>query len=764
MTERKCFVFKFADVEVREREFLLIKAGERIPVEPKAFRVLLYLLRTPGRLIPKDEIVGSVWNDSAVSDNSLTRSIAQLRRVLGDDSREPLYILTVPTVGYRFLCEVSAAEDGFGMSTESPRSETNGIDAIGLRDQATVQGDLALDLEQKPRKATRQKSAPSRRLLFAGLAALLILVAGLLVRRVIGRHAVLDGPALAYPLMEQRVTSNPPEVPVRGAVVSPDGKYVAYADPTGLYLRQMSTGETRPWSLPQGFVAWPNYWFPDSTHLLVVRIEGQAQGLDLWKRSLYKVSLLGGAPQKIMDNAAEGSVSPDGSRIAYLPGSKIASELWVMDSDGANARKVVSAGAGDQPGLEGGWIFRPIWSPSGQRLAYIERRSNVGSDPVEPVISLHTINPNGAGLSVALSDFRIGQALGWAPDGRILFAYREDPSSRKENYGVYSIRIDDRTGKAAGPPRPVTQAEGSIAGLSTTADGKRLVLWRTNAPIEAFIAKFDARTHQWKEPRRLTLDANENIAGAWTADSKAVLFVSNRNGMWKLFKQGIGETIPEILVEGPSVSLFPRLSPDGSQVLYLSASRPDDVSFPLSLMSKPLAGGPPRLVLQDKAIVNFGCARAPSKLCVFSKLIGHDLVFVPFDLEHGASRELLKTSIDIKSWVISPDGSKLAVFVDRHRIQFISLATGAARDVTVNDWPLNNGDWSANSQSVFMQSVTPKGIPVFIEVDQTGKANVVLQGRANTGFYAMIQSPDGQYGLLLEETPAESNAWMVDNF
>src|SRR5579863_4625115 len=125
MTERKCFVFRFADVEVREREFLLIKAGERLPVEPKAFRVLLYLLYNPGRLIPKDEIVGSVWSDSAVSDNSLTRSIAQLRRVLGDDSREPLYILTVPTVGYRFLYEVSAGEDGFGTVVGSPPAENS---------------------------------------------------------------------------------------------------------------------------------------------------------------------------------------------------------------------------------------------------------------------------------------------------------------------------------------------------------------------------------------------------------------------------------------------------------------------------------------------------------------------------------------------------------------------------------------------------------------------------------------------------------------
>lgn len=161
MTERKGFVFKFADVEVREREFLLIKAGERIAIEPKAFRVLLFLLRNPGRLIPKDEIVGSVWDDSAVSDNSLTRSIAQLRRVLGDDTREPVYILTVPTVGYRFLCEVNAVEDAF---STSPRPEMNRNEDNGLRDQG--KDDLALDLEEKPRGASSKESASTRRMFF----------------------------------------------------------------------------------------------------------------------------------------------------------------------------------------------------------------------------------------------------------------------------------------------------------------------------------------------------------------------------------------------------------------------------------------------------------------------------------------------------------------------------------------------------------------------------------------------------------------------
>jgi DNA-binding winged helix-turn-helix (wHTH) protein len=109
----KPFVFTFADVEVREREFCVVKSGEVLPVEPKAFRVLLLLVRNPHRLITKDELLDAVWNDCAVSENSLTRSIALLRRLLGDDTREPRYIATVPTVGYRFLRGVEVTEDGF---------------------------------------------------------------------------------------------------------------------------------------------------------------------------------------------------------------------------------------------------------------------------------------------------------------------------------------------------------------------------------------------------------------------------------------------------------------------------------------------------------------------------------------------------------------------------------------------------------------------------------------------------------------------------
>ena len=65
MTGPKCSVFRFSDVEVHERELQLKRAGESLPVEPKVFRVLVHLVRNPGCLIPKDELLNAGWGNTA---------------------------------------------------------------------------------------------------------------------------------------------------------------------------------------------------------------------------------------------------------------------------------------------------------------------------------------------------------------------------------------------------------------------------------------------------------------------------------------------------------------------------------------------------------------------------------------------------------------------------------------------------------------------------------------------------------------------------
>ena len=417
----------------------------------------------------------------------------------------------MPTVGYRFLCDVEVTDDGFpGLDTDEPHPSL-AIDTIPAKAEE----------QQKQRSDGSRKKSTGLLLARLVAATLGMLVVGLLVRRAVSKHDVV-GQAVAHQPTEQRVTSNPPEAPVRAAVISPDGKYVAYYDSTGLYLRQISSGEVRRWSVPKDFIALPDSWFPDSTHLLVRRFEGAAH------LSLWKLSLLGGRPQMLMDNAIVGMVSPDGSRIAYLHGPDFGTELWLMDSDGANPRKIADTKKPGQPSTK---IWSVAWSPGGQRIAYTENRGLLKPTPADDIYSLRTRDANGGDLQVVLDNARLKQPLSWAPDGRILYAYTEDPTRERFDQGVYAIPVDERSGKATGQPQKISFGQGRVGGLSVTSDGKRLVLWRENTQTQAFITEFEAGSRRLKKPRRLTLDANGNVAEAWTSDSKAVLFVSNRNGM-----------------------------------------------------------------------------------------------------------------------------------------------------------------------------------------------------------------------------------------
>ena len=61
-------------------------------------------------------------------------------------------------------------------------------------------------------------------------------------------------------------------------------------------------------------------------------------------------------------------------------------------------------------------------------------------------------------------------ALGWARDRRLLYAYRDDPASERWDSGIWSVRVNEETGKVEGRPQELTRGVGQIGGLSITAD------------------------------------------------------------------------------------------------------------------------------------------------------------------------------------------------------------------------------------------------------------------------------------------------------
>ncbi|MEZ0471955.1 winged helix-turn-helix domain-containing tetratricopeptide repeat protein [Luteimonas salinilitoris] len=95
--------YRFGDIVVDEAARSLLRAGVVQPLEPKAFTVLLALLRRPGELIGRDALLDAAWGHRHVTPGVLTRAIAQLRSALGDDPQQPRYIQTRHALGYCFI-------------------------------------------------------------------------------------------------------------------------------------------------------------------------------------------------------------------------------------------------------------------------------------------------------------------------------------------------------------------------------------------------------------------------------------------------------------------------------------------------------------------------------------------------------------------------------------------------------------------------------------------------------------------------------------
>ena len=105
MNERQTWVFD--DFELDLRAWRLSRGGRTLPLEPKAVALLALLVERQGEVVSKAEILDTVWTDTAVTENAMVRVIAQIRAALSDDSKEPKYIETVHTRGYRFLAPVT---------------------------------------------------------------------------------------------------------------------------------------------------------------------------------------------------------------------------------------------------------------------------------------------------------------------------------------------------------------------------------------------------------------------------------------------------------------------------------------------------------------------------------------------------------------------------------------------------------------------------------------------------------------------------------
>jgi len=137
-------LYEFGPFRLEPDERLLLREGKPASLTPKAFELLVLLVRNQGRLVTKDQIMHAIWPGSFVEEANITVLISALRKVLGESEADDPYIKTVPKKGYRFTASVkveehaeadpvpaSAPPDGLvidSLQVEEPERDGNGAD------------------------------------------------------------------------------------------------------------------------------------------------------------------------------------------------------------------------------------------------------------------------------------------------------------------------------------------------------------------------------------------------------------------------------------------------------------------------------------------------------------------------------------------------------------------------------------------------------------------------------------------------------------
>jgi serine/threonine protein kinase/Tol biopolymer transport system component len=563
---------------------------------------------------------------------------------------------------------------------------------------------------------------------------------------------------------QRQITSNPSESAVLDAAISPDGRYLAYADPTGTYLREIDAGETHQLLTHETLAVVRLAWFPDGSRLAATAAGERAGGFTAWS-----ISVLGGAPRKLRDNAWIGGVSPDGSLISFMDflltdkGVAIYG-IGIMGPSGENARLVVPLAK------ECGLSSPGNWSPDGRKFLFVRAGAVRGFQG-----TLEAWDRIDNRTSVILSEPKLAlpgrSSAIWLPDGRIVYALIESsPMWLEASVNLWIAQVNPSATATIGEPRRLTSYAGWDAySFSASRDGKRLAFLRQHRQPDVYVGELRADNTRLEDVQRLTVDERTDSPSGWTRDSKAIYFASTRQGTLDVFKQGVHDRAAAAVVEGPDGEENAQLSPDGSYLLYMV--HPAARAAPNRIMRVPVSGGPPETVQQQTDSFGFGCPRALGATCVAAERVGDKVALFAMDPVKGMGRKIGEANSPYANWSVSPDGSRIALTEGdpnaaelTMNLRIMTIADGVKTDLHPAGLVFPESvTWSADGKGLFVTDMSSASHRLSY-VDLNGHMTVIHTSASRDWWiFGCLASPDGRY-LAFEEFTPESNAWLLENF
>ena len=655
-------IYSFGDFALDLRTGSLLHNGDEVKLRPKAFEALRYLVENPHRLVSKDELVRAVWTDAFVTDNSLVQCLKEVRAALHDDAHH--IIKTVPRRGYIFIAEVNEGKPSpsYFALTEQLEGIENVIEDIEEREAVNPSAEPAMT--HPPSRLQMSLGKPVRGIagmtesrtarIAAGLLVFTLFVAAIGYYWWTARPLSANKPgSIAIGTIKPTIVTSSGDV--YGSSISPNGQYLVYiwlraGARRSLRVQHLATGSTIEIvpPIPAPLQLTCNYWgvlFSADSNFIYYILADDGENL---RGGLFRVPVLGGNPQKVINFVNGASESPDGKRIAFLRRNQIPglSNLMVCNRDGTN-EQVVST-------IDSNSTFNSLgWSPDGTNILYAFRQHTSEG-------YLHYIAeiPASGGAEHRLIQPRRERILAaqWLPDKSGLIMNAVDPHTNLPQ--IYMVT------QPGGEEQQLTNDWNNYKGITITADGRTVVSQISGSTTRLWLMPKGDPGHAVS----LASSSRGWYYGlSWTPD-KELVYNGDENGVIQICKMTLDGSHRQQLTTGPGHNADPSVTPDGRFIVFFSTRSGSGQIWRMT------ANGDEPVQLTH------------SKVGVFKPQSSHDGQWVYYTADVQGSWQVWKVPITggeeelveaapVKSWAISPDGTMLAysLFDEQNKISRIAV-------------------------------------------------------------------------------------------